>query len=381
MTRHVKLFTPGPGDVEDDVLEVMSTPVLRHYGPDYMPIYQDMIALLRRFFNTQNDLFMVPGPASALLDMAIGSTLSAGQEIIVGCNGFFGERLNDISHAYGGTVIPFTSPLGTPLDPRDLERRLHDHPNAKVVTFIHHETGTTVMNPLRELAKMAHDAGRVVVVDAVSSMGGVEIQVDGWGVDICVTSANKCLEALPGISFMSVSPQAWELIDQLGDHGHGWYMDLRTWRWYSQNWGSWHPSPVTMPVNNILAVRTSMQRILEGGLENHFLKYVRASQAVRKGLQALGFEMLVPDEYASPIVTGVKKHPAFEVSELSTWLNEQRGMAVGGGLGELSGKIFRIGHLGKAAERDYLLEFLFAFEEFMRRKGMDVPHGAALIGL
>ncbi len=380
MTKHVKLFTPGPGDVEDDVLDAMATPVMRHYGPDYMPIFNETIGMLRQFFNTQNDIFMVPGPASALLDMGIGSLLSTGQKIIVGCNGFFGERLNDISRLYGGQIVPFSSPLGLPLDPQDLKKLLHEHPDAKLVTFIHHETGTTVMNPLRELAQMAHNAGRIVIVDCVSSMGGVEVRVDDWGVDVCVTSANKCLEALPGISFISVSPQAWAHIDQLGDHNHGWYMDLRTWRWFLKNWGSWHPTPVTMPVNNILAVHTSMKRITAGGLDKHFAKYAAASRAVRTGMKALEFEMLVPDQYASPIVTGVKKHPAFEVQELSAWLAEKRGMAIGGGLGELSGKIFRIGHLGKAAERDYLVEFLFSIEEFMRSKGIAVPTGASLTG-
>ncbi len=381
MTRHLKLFTPGPGDVEDDVLDAMATPVLRHYGSDYMPIYQETISLLRQFYNTKNDLFIMPGPASAVLDMSIGSMLQSGQEIIVGCNGFFGERLNEISRGYNAKIIPFTSPLGQPLDPQALQQLMTDHPNAQIVAFVHHETGTTVMNPLRELAQTAHNAGRVVLVDTVSSMGGVEVQVDAWGIDACVTSANKCLEALPGVSFVSVSQRAWDLIDRLGDHGHGWYLDLRTWRWYAHNWGSWHPTPVTMPVNNILAVRQSMKRILAGGLEKHFARYVYASQAVRRGLQALGFEMLVPEAYASTIVTAVKKHPAFEVNELSNWLADQRGMAIGGGLGELSGKIFRIGHLGKAAEREYLLDFLFAIEEFMRSKGIDIPVGASIIGL
>jgi len=200
-------------------------------------------------------------------------------------------------------------------------------------------------------------------------------------VDVCVTAANKCLEAIPGIGFISISPRAWDLVDHQPHSGHGWYLSLRTWRKYVEEWGSWHPSPVTLPTNNVLAVLTSMRKIMDGGLEAHLAKYARASQAIRRGMQNLGFELFVPEEHASPIVTAFKARPEFEVTELSQWLAEERAIAIGGGLGELAGKIFRVGHLGKAAEREYLLDFLFAIEEFLRHKGMRVPAGAGFIGL
>jgi alanine-glyoxylate transaminase/serine-glyoxylate transaminase/serine-pyruvate transaminase len=380
MTQHIKLFTPGPGDVEDDVLSSMARPVLRHFGPEWMEIHHDVLALLRQFFKTQNDIFIVPGPASSLLDMAIGSLVGTGQSIIAGTNGFFGDRLVDIAQGYGAKLISFTAPLGQPLDPQVLRSLLRQNPDVQVVALVHHETSTTVLNPLKELAQVAKEAGKVVVVDAVASLGGVELPVDAWGIDVCVVAANKCLEALPGVSFISVSPQAWELVDRHTSSGHGWYLNLKTWRKYYTEWGGWHPSPVTLPVNNILAVRTSMRRILSGGLEAHYAKYRRASQAVRRGLMNIGYEMFVPEAYAAPIVTAVKARPEFEVSELSKWLVAERRMAMGGGLAGLSGKIFRVGHLGKAAERDYLIDFLFANEEFLRLKGFDIPMGAALAG-
>ncbi len=381
MTQHVKLFTPGPGDVDDEVLSAMAQPVLRHYGPEWMEIYHDTLGLLRQFFKTQNDLFMVPGPASAVMDMAIGSLADTGQEIIVGSNGFFGERLMEIAKGYGLQVVPFTAPLGQPLEPDRLRNIIDLHPRAQVIALVHHETGTTVLNPLKELAAVSRQAEKVLVVDAVSSLGGVDVQVDAWGIDVCVTSANKCLGALPGISFLSVGPKAWERLECCTGQGHGWYLNLRTWRKYAREWGSWHPTPVTLPVNNILAVRSAMQAILQAGLEANFAKYRLASRAVRAGLRNVGYEMFVPERFAAPIVTGVKARPEFEVAELSKWLVEERGMAIGGGLGELAGKMFRVGHLGKASEREYLVEFLFAMEEFLRIKGLDVPVGAALIGL
>ena len=381
MTQHLKLFTPGPGDVDEDVLAAMATPVIRHYGPDWMEIHNETSALLRQVFNTQNEMFIVPGPASALMDMAIGSLVGSGEKVIIGTNGFFGDRLVEIANGYAAQVIPFTAPLGQALDPQLLRRLLAENPDVQVVALVHHETGTTVLNPLRELAAVVREAGRVLVVDAVSSLGGVEIQVDAWGLDICVTSPNKCLEAIPGLGLITVSPRAWELVEQHTGQGHGWYQSLATWRKAVREMGTWHPSPVTLPASNLLAVRTSLRKIVSGGLEAHFAKYLRASRIVRQGLENLGFELYVPAEYAAPMVTAFKARPEFEIAEMSQWLAEKRGIAIGGALGALSGKIFRVGHLGKAAEREYLLDFLFAVEEFLRYKGMEVPVGASLVGM
>lgn len=381
MPKHLKLFTPGPGDVDDDVLNSLATPVMRHYGPEWMEVYNETKALLQGVFKTTNEIFFVPGPASALMDMAIGSVLETGDKIIVGENGFFGERLRQIAEDYGLQVIQLSAPLGEPLDTEALRAVIKAHPDVKVVALVHHETGTTVLNPLRELAITAHEAGKTVIVDAVSSLGGVDVRVDEWGIDICVTTPNKCLEALPGIGFMSVSQRAWELVDQIPQANHGWYLNLKTWRKYATEWGSWHPTPVTLPTNIILAARTSLRNIMGLGLEAHFEKYRQASLAVRQGLQNIGYELFVDEGCASPIVTGVRKHPEFEITEMSEWLIEKHAIAVGGGLGALSGKIFRVGHLGKAATREYLIDFLFAMEEFLRMKGISVPQGASLGGL
>ncbi len=381
MVKHLKLYTPGPGDVDEDVLDSLATPVIRHYGPEWMEIYNDVRGMLQQVFKTKNEIFFVPGPASALMDMAIGSLLVTGEKIIVGNNGFFGERLAHIARGYGLITIPLAAPFGKALDPGELEKLLKQHRYTRVVALVHHETGTTVLNPLKELVALTHQAGRIMVVDAVSSLGGTDVRVDEWGIDVCVTTPNKCLEAVPGIGFISVSPQAWQQVDSLSQANHGWYLDLKTWRKYATEWGSWHPTPVTLPTNVILAVRTSLAKIIAMGLETHFEKYRRASLAIRTGLRALGFEMFVEDAYASPVVTGVSRRPEFELAEMSKWLVDQRDIAIGAGLGDLSGQMFRVGHLGKAATREYLVDFLFAMEEFLRYKGVATQPGSGLVGL
>jgi len=376
-----KLFIPGPCEVDEAVLEAMAQPTLPHYGAEWMGIYRETLDFLKQVFRTQNDLFIVPATGSALLDMAFGSMLAAGDTLVVGDNGFFGERLRAMAESYGLRVVTFAAPHGQPLDPADLRRVLAQEPSARAVTIVHHETATTVLNPLQEIAAVTHEAGLPIIVDAISSLGGVPLPVDEWGIDVCVSVANKCLECPPGLAFISVGPRAWEYVDRHPEPHHGWYLNLRTWRQYAVEWASWHPYPVTLPTNNIVGLRVSLQRIMAGGLEAHFARYRQAARAVRRGLEALGFEMFVPEPFACPIATAVRSRPEFAVKDLSVYLAQSHGILISGGLGPLAGHIFRIGHMGKAATRPYLMEFLLAMEAFLRQQGLALPDGAGLVGL
>jgi len=346
-----------------------------------MRVYREVMHLLKQVFQTQNDLFLIPGAGSAALDMALGSLLREGETVVVGNNGFFGERLGAIAQAHGLRVVWLTAPQGRPLDPDDLRKVLEKEPEARAVAVVHHETATTVLNPLRELAAVANERGVPIITDAISSLGGVPLPVDEWNIDVCVTVANKCLECPPALAFVSVSRRAWEWVDRDRGAAHGWYLNLRTWREYARKWSDWHPYPVTLPTNNILALQSSLQRILAEGLEAHYERYRQAAQAVRQGLGAVGFEMLVEESFASPIATAVKARPEFKVDELARYLAQEHGILISGGIGPLRGKIFRVGHMGKASPRPYLMEFLFAVEEFLRGKGFDVRPGATFVGL
>ncbi|MGA2263789.1 MAG: aminotransferase class V-fold PLP-dependent enzyme, partial [Acidobacteriota bacterium] len=281
MNQDCKLFIPGPCDIDQDVLDAMRHPVQRSYGAKWMPIYDETLDLLKQVFQTRNDLFMVPGPGSAGLDMAVGSLLAAGEKVIVAHNGFFGERLAFIAECNGLNVVRVGAPSGQPVDPADLNRALDEHPDASLVALVHHETTTTVLNPLRDLAAATREAGRVLLVDAVSSLGGAVLPVDDWAVDVCVTASNKCLEAPPGLAIISVGPRAWDMVARHAKTNHGWYLDLRTWRWYAENWGNWHPAPITMPTNIIMALRASLRKIAAVGLAAHVEKHARACQTVR----------------------------------------------------------------------------------------------------
>jgi len=171
------------------------------------------------------------------------------------------------------------------------------------------------------------------------------------------------------------------MVDRNADQHHGWYLSLRTWREYAANWATWHPYPVTLPTNNILGVRASLRQIIDNGLEAHYARYRQAARAVREGLKAVGFEMLIEGPAASPIATAVKARPEFAVDELLAYLAHAHGILASGGLGPLHGKIFRVGHMGKAATRPYLQLFLSAVEAFLRDKGLPVREGAIFCAL
>ena len=369
MERNCKLFIPGPCDVDDDVLDAMRHPVLRSYGARWMPVYNETLELLQQVFQTRNDILIVPGPGSAGLDMALGSMMANGEKVIVAHNGFFGERLALIAECNGLNVVRIGAPVGQIVDPDDLRKALAAHPDAQVVALVHHETTTTVLNPLRELAAAVRAAGRVLVVDAVSSLAGTELPVDAWGIDVCVTASNKCLEAPPGLAILSVGPRAWDLVNRHAQTHHGWYLDLRTWRWYAENWGHWHPAPITMPTGNILALRTSLLKIAKVGLNAHIAKHAHASRFVRTKMKEWDFELPVADAYAAPTATAVRPRPEFTAAEIIQWLEAERGICIAGGIGEWAGKIFRVGHLGKATTEAYLAEFSSAMADFLKHKG------------
>jgi len=377
--KHYKLMIPGPVDVEDEVLAAMSSASMPHYGADWLEIYHDVIAMLKQVFQTENDVLLMPGPGSAALDAALGSLLAPGELVCIPVSGFFSRRLVKIANDNGLHVLPVDFAQGQPVEPdtlrqmmaeqRELEQRSSDQPRLRALAVVHHETSTGVLNPLPEIVAVAREFDLPIIVDAVSSMGGVPLPVDEWGIDVCVTVANKCLATPPGVAILSVSPRAWEMIAAQENSGRGWYLNLSTWRYYMDNW-AWHPYPVTLPTNNIIALQVSLKRILAEGLEAHFAGYVRASSLVRQGLRDLGFEMFVADEWACPVISAVRARPDVPAGELHDFLRDEHGILIAGGLEELHGIIFRVGHIGKAVSREYSLAFLQGVEDFLRRRGL-----------
>lgn len=374
-TERVRLMIPGPVDVDDDVLAAMAEPVRPHYGDEWLAIYAEVIEHLRQIFGTRNDLFLMAGPGTAALDAAFGSLMRTGDKVLVAQNGFFGDRLATMARGYGLDVRHVTAPLGEPIEPGAIRRALSAGPGVQAVALVHLETSTAVLNPIREIAVAARDFEVPVIVDAVSSLGGVPLPVDEWGIDVCVTVINKCLACPAGIAPFSVSRQAWEQMEHKGDRGHGWYLDLETWKDYAARWASWHPYPTTLPTNVIYALLVRLRRIMAEGLETHFEHHLHAAQTVRAGLRRLGFEMFTPEACSSPLLTAVRGLPGMDVEDLRRYLIEEWQIMVSGGLSELKGQIFRVGHIGKAASDEYVDRFLAGVEAYLRLQGYHAPLG------
>jgi len=361
---------PGPVDVEEDVLDALAQPLIPHYGPQWMPIYNEVVARLKQLFGTQQSLFLIPGPGTAALDAALGSLMRSGDKVVVASNGFFGRRTMAIARGYGLEVCAVEGPLERPLDPDAIRKRLVAERDAQALVVVHLETSTGVLNPLPEIAAVARELEVPIIVDAVSSLGGVPLPVDQWGIDVCVTVINKCLACPPAVAPISISQRAWDQIDRKGDRSHGWYLDLRVWRDYAVNWASWHPYPTTLPTNNIVAALASLRQIEARGLEAHYQSFVQAAQMVRAGLKRLGFGLFADEACTSPLITAVRGRPDLDIEDLRRYLMAEWQVMVSGGLDELHGKIFRVGHIGRASSAEYGELLLEGIEAYLRLRGL-----------
>lgn len=379
-SREIHLFIPGPAGISPGVREAAAGPVEPHYGADFVAAYNHCIELLQRVFQTEHELFLIVGPGTAALDAALGSTLPEESRVLVPANGWFAERLGEMVAASGARVDFMEFPVGGALDVDAIVSRIGSGGRYDAVAWVHHETSTGVLNPVEPIAAAAREQGALSLVDAIASLGGADLPVDRWGVDLCVSVSNKCLAAPPGIAPLSVSPAAWQAVESCRAH-RGWYQDLRNWRWYRENWADWHPYPTTVPTGVIRSLVVAAEEILEEGLDRHLERTADAARATRAGLRNLGFEMFCDDDIASPVTTSVRAHPELPTTELLAYLRDAHGIFVSGGIGELRGKIFRVGHMGTSVLRDSVEMLLNAIEEALRLKGVDVEEGVALDGI
>jgi len=192
--------------------------------------------------------------------------------------------------------------------------------------------------------------------------------MDEWGIDICVTACNKCLEAPPGLAPVAVSPRAWEVMDQKGDGPSGWYLSLRVWRHYMEEWWDWHPAPVTIPTNNILALHAALDQLYAEGLDKRIARYRNAAQFLRAGLRDLGFALFVDEDFASSVITAVRRLPGMDVAHLIDFVREEFGIVIAGGLGETAGEIFRVGHIGKASSLSRVRLLIEALADYLEKE-------------
>lgn len=382
MSQQPKLMIPGPVDVWDETLEALGQKVRSNFTEEWRPIQEETIGLLKQIFQTKNDLFMLTSAGSGAVETGVASLFSRGEKVLAVSNGAFALRAIEILRAYDCEVVEVENEWGCAADLDQVEAALNQHPDVAGIVVVANETSTGVRNQAKELAEMAHARDIPILVDAISGMGGYDLPVDKWELDILCTSSNKALETPPGLGFISVSERAWEVIDRKeAAGGRGWYYNLSNWKGYREQ-GRY--APTTMATSMIMGLRASLKRIIEvETLEGHWARYAWAQKAVREGLRNIGFDMLAPDDVASFTVTTVRKHPSMaHEQEVRDYLAAKHNFTVSGTMRKTEGQAFRVSHMGRSSSKEYLIPFLLGIEAFLREeKGIDVPLGASLVGV
>jgi alanine-glyoxylate transaminase / serine-glyoxylate transaminase / serine-pyruvate transaminase len=362
------LMIPGPVSVDDEVLEALARPVRAHYGDAWTRLYKHAVAGMREVFRTDGEVQLLFGSGMAGVEMCMASVLGRDDEVVIGANGLFGDRMAEVARANGLRVYTVRPDVARPVTAEMVAVALDQHPKARAVCVVHHETSIGVLNEVEDIAGVAREHGALVIVDGISAVGGVPFDMDAWGVDLCVTVANKCIGGPIGVAPVAAGPRALAALADGRPKAAGWYLNLATWKRFAEEWSGWHPHPTTVPTNVIEAFDVALSGLLAEGVEQRWHRLARARDRVREGLEEMGFPMLSPLSTASPVTTAAYGLPGMDVPDYMAWLLREHHIRIGGGLGELSGKIFRVGHMGRAAEPEAIDRYLRLTAEYVEAK-------------
>jgi len=365
------LFTPGPTPVPPQVLAATAEPVLHHRGPDFKALFAETLERLAAVCRTEYEIVLFTASGTGAFESAVANLLSPGDRVLAVSQGEFGERWQKLAAAYGADVVPLAYAWGESPRADDLAAALAETP-AEVVFLVHSETSTGVVCDLQPLAAAAREAGALVVVDAVSSLGAVPLETDAWGIDVVVSGSQKALMTPPGLALAAVSPAAWERCERTS--GPRFYFDWRRYRRARESAGS---TPFTPAVATVAGLHAALGLILEEGLERAFARHAALGRACREGAKAMGLELFSPDEERSAVVTAILTPEEADARELVLALRDRFGITVAGGHGELAPRLFRVGHIGWFDVFD-IATALAAVELVLGDLGAPIERGAAV---
>jgi alanine-glyoxylate transaminase/serine-glyoxylate transaminase/serine-pyruvate transaminase len=332
----------------------MASPLIGHLDPEFVRMMDEVKSMIQQTLLTENHLtFVVSAPGSAGMETCLVNLLEAGDECIICINGVFGGRMAEIAERCGAKVHQVTSPWGTIIEPSQIREVLHRCPHPKLVALVHAETSTGACQPLQEISDLVHNAGALLVVDAVTSYCGVELRVDDWGIDALYSGTQKCLSAPPGLSPVTFSPAAVQVLENRKTKVQSWFLDLNLVKNY---WaGARRAYHHTAPVSSIFALYEALSIVLEEGLENRWKRHQEVHQYLKKELTTMGFRYLVEEAYRLPNLNAVYLPEGIEdEARLRRQLLEDFNIEVGGGLGDFAGKIWRIGIMGESCTYNHV---------------------------
>ena len=360
------LFTPGPTPVPPQVLAALAEPVLHHRGPDFQRIFARCLGRLREVCRSERDPLVYTASGTGLMESAVANLISPGERVLVVSAGHFGDRWAELARAYGADVDVLGYSWGEAPVAADLEDRLDGH---RVVLLTHSETSTGVVADVQVLTATAKQAGALVAVDAVSSLGAVPLETDAWGIDVVVSGSQKALMTPPGLAFAAVSDEAWE---RRGSSPR-FYFD-----WERTRAAQAKLDAVFTPATSlVVALDVALSLLLEAGLEAAFERHVRLGRACRAGAKAMGLELFSPDDDSAAVVTAIRAPDGIDSGELVLSLRDRFGITLAPGQGPLKGKIFRIGHIGWFDVFD-IATALAGVELALVEGGADIERGVAV---
>lgn len=372
------LMGPGPSDVSPRVLAAMARPTIGHLDPEFVRMMDEVKALLQYAFQTENALTLpVSGPGSAGMETCFVNLVEPGDKVIVCQNGVFGGRMKENVERADGVAVMVQDEWGSAVDPDKVEEAFRANPDAKILAFVHAETSTGAQSDVQALCEIARRYDALTIVDAVTSLGGTPIKVDEWGVDAIYSGSQKCLSCTPGLSPVSFSIRALEVIQQRRTRVQSWFMDLSLVTAY---WGggakrTYHH---TAPVNALYALHESLVMLQEEGLPNAWARHWQNHLILKAGLEAMGLRFVVKEGERLPQLNAIHVPQGIDDAAVRKALLDDYGLEIGAGLGVMAGKIWRVGLMGHSSNLRNVLVFLEAFEEVLSGMGAPVQRGVAV---
>ncbi|MES9897531.1 MAG: alanine--glyoxylate aminotransferase family protein [Sedimenticola sp.] len=372
------LMGPGPSDVHPRILEAMSRPTIGHLDPLFVGMMEEVKQLLQYAFQTENALTMpISAPGSAGMESCFVNLVEPGDKVIVCQNGVFGGRMKENVERCGGTPVMVQDAWGRAVDPQKLEDALKANPDAKIVAFVHAETSTGAQSDAKTLVELSHKYDCLTIVDAVTSLGGTPVKVDEWQVDAIYSGTQKCLSCAPGLSPVSFGERALERIAARESKVQSWFLDQNLVMGY---WGggakrAYHH---TAPVNTLYGLHEALVMLQDEGLENAWRRHQGNHNALKAGLESMGLEFIVPKEERLPQLNAVSIPEGVDDAAVRGRLLNEYNLEIGAGLGDLAGKVWRIGLMGHASRAENILLCVGALEAVLSDMGAPINTGVAL---
>ena len=372
------LMGPGPSDVPPRVLEALGRPTIGHLDPRFIDLMDEVKTLLQYVMQTENPLTMpISAPGSAGMEACFVNLVQPGDKVIVCQNGVFGGRMKENVERCGAQAIMVHDAWGTAVDPQKLEDALKANPDAALVAFVHAETSTGAQSDVKTLVELAHRHDCLTIVDAVTSLAGSPLKVDEWEIDALYSGTQKCLSCVPGISPVSFSERAQHRISNREHKVQSWFLDMNLIMGY---WGkgarrAYHH---TAPVNAMYALHESLRMVHEEGLENAWERHRRNHEALKAGLEAMGLSFVVDEAHRLPQLNAVSIPEGVDDAAVRARLLEEHHLEIGAGLGDLAGKVWRIGLMGYSSRIENVTQCLGALDAVLADMGAPVNHGVAL---